>query len=70
MGAGQSNLVKLPTGVEAGAFAIVLAMAQGASGNGAFVRRAWRVDDKHIRITFDKKPANPTAVGYWVVQTG
>jgi hypothetical protein len=66
----RTNTVTLPTGVRASSNAIVLAVVQGAPGNEAFVRRAFRVDNTHIRITFDKKPANPTAVGYWVLHTG
>jgi hypothetical protein len=66
----KSNLITLPTGVNAGTNAIVMAVVQGAPGNEALVRRAYRVDEKHIRIDFDKKPANPTAVGYWIVHTG
>lgn len=66
----KNNLVSLPTGIKAGSSAIVLATVQGAPGNEALVRRAFRVDSTHIRIQFDKKPANPTAVGYWVIHTG
>jgi hypothetical protein len=66
----RSNTVSLPTSVRADSNAIVMAMVQGPPGNEAFVRRAFRVDSTHIRITFNKKPTNPTAVGYWVVHTG
>lgn len=66
----KNNTVALPASVRAGSNAIVLAVVQGAPGNEAFVRRAFRVDSNHIHIQFDKKPANPTAVGYWVVRTG
>ena len=66
----KDNLVTLPAGTQAGTNAIVLATVQGAPGNEAMVRRAFRVDSTHIRIQFDKKPANPTAVGYWVIHTG
>jgi hypothetical protein len=65
----KDNLVTLPSGVNAASNAIVLAMVQGPPGNEAFVRRAFRVDSTHIRLQFDKAPASPTVVGYWVVHT-
>jgi hypothetical protein len=64
------NTIALPTGVTAGASAAVLAMVQGDPGNDALIRRAFRIDNTHIRITFNKKPANPVSVAYWVVHTG
>lgn len=66
----KNNTTTLPTGVNAGTNAIVMAVVQGALGNEALVRRAFRVDDKHIRIDFDKTPAKPAAVGYWIIHTG
>ncbi len=66
----RSNLVTLPSGVNAGSDAVVLATAQSNPGNDAFISRAWRVDSKHIRIVFNKKPATSTKVAYWVVFPG
>jgi hypothetical protein len=66
----KSNTLTLPANIRAGSNAIVMAVVQGAPGNEALVRRAFRVDSTHIRIDFDKKPANPTVVGYWVIHTG
>jgi hypothetical protein len=66
----MGNTIALPRGVSAATGAAVLAMVQGNPGNDALVRRAFRIDNRHIRITFNKKPANPVSVAYWVVHTG
>jgi hypothetical protein len=66
----MGNTIALPRGVSAATGAAVLAMVQGNPGNDALIRRAFRIDSAHIRITFNKKPANPVSVAYWVVHTG
>jgi hypothetical protein len=66
----MGNTIALPRGVTAATGAAVLAMVQGNPGNDAFIRRAFRIDNRHIRITFNKKPANPVSVAYWVIHTG
>ncbi len=65
-----NNLVTLPTGVNAGSNAALLATIQGNPGNGAVIQRVFRVDSTHIRIVFNKAPANPVSMAYWVVHTG
>ena len=66
----KSNLVTLPAGVKAGTNAAVMATVQGNPGNDAVIWRAYRADSTHIRIVFNKTPANPVSVAYWVVHTG
>jgi hypothetical protein len=66
----MGNTITLPSSVIAASGAAVLAMVQGNPGNDALIRRAFRIDSTHIRITFNKKPANPVSVAYWVVHTG
>lgn len=39
---------------------------QGNPGNDAVIQRAYRVDTRHIRIQFNKRPAKPVSVAYWV----
>jgi hypothetical protein len=65
----KSTEVTLPAGTTAGSNAIVMATVQGNPGNNAVISRAYRVDSTHICIVFNKKPARPTKVGYWVVHT-
>ena len=66
----KSNLVTLPSAMHAGNNAVVLATTQGNPGNDAVIWRAYRADSTHIRIVFNKTPANPVSVAYWVVHTG
>ena len=50
--------------------AAIMATVQGNPGNDAVIWRAYRTDSTHIRIVFNKAPANPVSVAYWVVHTG
>lgn len=65
----ENNLVTLPRGVTAGTSAAVFTTIQGNPGNHAIIKRAHRVDNKRIRIVFDKAPARPVRVAYWIIHT-